>query len=145
MDDEELLLIKHREKNPQYFRIYDERQLNQFKSQAWIKNEQEKKQSTRQIVFKNLKQMLYNFDGHEIDPKNPAFREDVGSFMSIESGISVKVKNKYCDFTGFPSRYTHKESTMRFLEQCHVKVIEKLPFSKVEEVLGWRKAVAALK
>jgi len=64
--------------------------------------------------------MLVNLDGV---PQSDGytnfvqFNEERGSFMNIEAGISVKIKARYCDFTGFPNKYTHKDSGLRYCEQ----------------------------
>ena len=136
-----------RKKNPYIFKIYDERASLKFKSTHWLKKQVSKKASGKMILFKNLKQMLVNFDNAQ--PAGPneeqTFNEELGSYMSIESGISVRVRPRYCDFTGFRNRYTHKETLLRFTQEQHCKAIEKMQNSVVQEILQNRKAVAAFK
>ena len=55
--------------------------------------------------------------------------------MSIDSGISVRIPTKFCDFTGFHSKYRHKVNGLRFTEDNHFTAIEKMQNSKVEEYL----------
>jgi hypothetical protein len=65
--------------------------------------------------------------------------------MSIESGISVKVRAKFCDFTGLTHLYTHKESGLRYSEERHFRAIEKMQNTAIQEQLSFRKAIAVLK
>lgn len=65
--------------------------------------------------------------------------------MSIDSGISVRLPTKFCDFTGFHGRYKHKVNGLRYTNETHFGLIEKMQNSKVEEILSCRKAVALIK
>ena len=71
--------------------------------------------------------MLINFDSsakpteYVLNENVPPFNEELGSYMSIESGISVKRQSKYCDFTGFLNKFTHKQSGLRYTEECHFR------------------------
>ena len=65
--------------------------------------------------------------------------------MSIDCGISVRVQAKYCDFTGFHAKYRHKGNGIRYSEDAHYGMIEKMQNSKVEEYLGCRKVQTLLK
>ena len=65
--------------------------------------------------------------------------------MSIESGISVRIRPRYCDFTGFRNRYTHKQTLLRFTEEAHCKAIEKMQNSAGQEILTNRKAMTVFK
>ena len=116
--DKEIMKVA-RQKNPYIFKVYDERASLKFKSNHWLKQQVAKKASSKNIHFKNLKQMLVNFDGviRAQDELLPTFNEEIGSYMSIESGISVRVRPKYCDFTGFRNRYTHRGCQIRYSEE----------------------------
>ena len=91
--------------------------------------------------------MLLNFDGVPKSENNnePQFNEEMGSYMSIESGFCVKKPKKYCDFTGFPCKYVHKNSGLRYTEEGHYRQIEKMALNKVENYLEIRRAVTVLK
>ena len=98
--------------------------------------------------------MLINFDSsakpceyvsNEAQYQFATFNEELGSYMSIESGISVRRTSRYCDFTGFRNKFTHKVSGLRYREECHFNQIEKMPLSKVEEILSIRKVIAPIK
>jgi hypothetical protein len=98
------------------------------------------------IVFKNLKQILLNYDHQEKTEKDiPTYNPDQGSYMSIEAGISVRVRAKFCDFTGLTHMYTHKESGLRFSEERHFRLIEKMQNTAIQEQLSHRKAILVLK
>ena len=53
----------------------------------------------------NLKQM--------ITAENNKYNHIVGSYGSIEAGISVKPSKRYCEFTGFHARFTDKKTGLR--------------------------------
>ena len=65
--------------------------------------------------------------------------------MSIDSGISVRLPGKYCDFTGFAAKYKHRVNTLRYTEDRHYILMDKMQNSKVEEYLACRKAVNFIK
>jgi hypothetical protein len=65
--------------------------------------------------------------------------------MSIDSGLSVRLPAKYCDFTGFHGKYRHRVNGLRFTEDRHFTQIDKMQNSKVEEVLSCRKAINYIK
>ena len=91
--------------------------------------------------------MLVNFDNAQVAAPNEeqTFNEELGSYMSIEAGISVRVRPRFCDFTGFRNRYTHRETQLRFTREEHYKAVEKMQNSVVQEILQNRRAVAAFK
>ncbi len=139
-----------RAKNPALFRIFDERNTLKFKSLAWMKQQALKKTSSgagggpgknQAHMFKHLKQILLNFDPTDehksyslANPQStiqnaelgPVYNLQKGSYMSIDSGISVRLPAKYCDFTGFPGKYKHKVNTLRFTEDRHYMQMEKM-------------------
>ena len=81
---------------------------------------------------KNLKQIL---------TKNDQFNQDLGSYLSIDSGITVKPQTKYCDITGFQSRYTDRNSGLRFYSSSIIKESEKLSEEIKMQYLEMRKAI----
>lgn len=76
--------------------------------------------------------MLINYDStsrpaeYMLNEMIPPFNEELGSYMSIEAGISVKRPGRFCDFTGFKNRYTHKETGIRYTEESHFNQLEKM-------------------
>eukprot|EP00347_Sterkiella_histriomuscorum_P010417 403376382 len=140
-----------RKKHPILFKIFDERQSLKFKNLVWVKQQAIKKQGQKAHLYKNLKQILTNFDNNPIQEGpitanlGPQYNYELGSFMSIDGGISVKVHHRYCDFTGFFSKYKHKVNGLRFTEDRHYGWIDKMQNSKVEEYLQQRKAFASIK
>ena len=55
-----------RKKFPLLFKIFDERQSLRFKNPSWVKAQAIKKgTSNKAHLFKNLKQILTNFDGNQ--------------------------------------------------------------------------------
>jgi hypothetical protein len=85
------------------------------------------------VLFKNLKQILFNFDNDSTKESKtdqkievPTYNFEKGSYMSIEGGFSVRIRSKYCDFTGFSMKYIHKESGLRYREEKHIRWIEKM-------------------
>jgi len=98
-------------------------------------------------TYKHLKQVLLNFDG-STQPnlqEGPVFNRELGAYMSIDSGISVRLQAKYCDFTGFFAKYKHRVNGLRYTEEGHFQMIEKMQNNKVEEYLQQRKATAFVK
>lgn len=95
--------------------------------------------------------MLINYDSSErpaqyiVNEAQPPYNEELGSFMSIEAGLSVARPPRYCDFSGFRHQYTHKETGIRYTQEKHFYQIEKMQLSKVEEILSIRKIIAPLK
>jgi hypothetical protein len=65
--------------------------------------------------------------------------------MSVDSGISVRLPSKFCDFTGFHGKYKHKINGLRYTEEGHFYQIEKMQNSKVEEIISCRKNVSMFK
>jgi hypothetical protein len=65
--------------------------------------------------------------------------------MSIDSGFSVKVQQKYCDFTGFIAKYRHKSNGLLFTEAIHYGIIEKMQKSKVDEYISCKKGFIFIK
>lgn len=120
-------------KEPYLYSLFVEKSQLRFKSQLYLRNKQ------KVHTYKNLRQILTNYDG-ELQPV-PV----LGSYGSVESGYSVKAKKKYCDFTGFHSGYTHRETGLRYFQVQHCKVINKMQKSKVDELLSYRAAVPVLK
>ena len=53
MDREALVVARNR--FPKIFEIYDERASLKFKSNHWLRKQIAKKQSSRHVIFKNLK------------------------------------------------------------------------------------------
>ena len=53
---------------------------------------------------KNVKQMAGS------DP----YGEDLGSYNSIEAGISTRIQIKYCDFIGFHGKFTDPKTKLRY-------------------------------
>ena len=51
-----------RKKHPFLFKIYEERNALKFKSAQWVKQQALKKANSKVQIFKNLKQILTNFD-----------------------------------------------------------------------------------
>lgn len=92
-----------RSKHPRIFELLDERNESlKFKSMQWQKAQAKNKAEKKVIMFKNLKQILTNFDGAA-----ESINYNQGSYMSIEAGFSVRVRAKFCDFTGFRHKYQH--------------------------------------
>ncbi|CDW75139.1 UNKNOWN [Stylonychia lemnae] len=133
--------------------IYDERQSLKFKSPHWVKQQALKKSNVKVHLYKNLKQILTNFDNNPQNANNqesskdqgPQYNQEIGSYMSIDCGISVRVQPKYCDFTGFFSKYKHKVCGLRYTEDWQYQMIDKMQNSKIEEYLQQRKAFVFLK
>ena len=148
-----------RKKNPVLFKIFDERSSFKFKSPSWLKQQAIKKQNLsgagggnkgNHHIFKNLKQILINFDPDGTDrliqnPEGTQYSQQLGSYMSIDSGISVKIAPRYCDFSGFHAKYKHRINGLRYTEETHYGQIEKMQNSKLEEYLSCRKAVVLFK
>lgn len=89
-------------KEPYLYNLFVEKSQLKFKSQLYLKNK------VKVHTYKNLKNILANFDG-EPQPIPPQ-----GSYGSVESGYLVQAKKKYCDFTGYESKYTHKDTRLRY-------------------------------
>jgi len=95
-----------------------------------------------------LKQILLHFDNVENNGLLDAgsqFNQQLGSYMSIDCGLSVKIPPRYCDFTGFHAKYRHKVNGLRYTQDDHFTAINKMQNSKVEEYLSCRKANTFLK
>lgn len=92
--------------------------------------------------------MLVSFDRAQ-QPINEVatFRDDQGTYMSIESGISVKIKPKYCDFTSFNNKYVSKTTGIRYTELEQYRLIEKMSESqsRICELLAYRRVVPVIK
>ena len=58
-------------------------------------------------TVKNIKQITTN------DPHS----EQLGSYLSIEAGISTKNPIKYCDFIGFHAKYVDPKSKLRYFSR----------------------------
>ena len=65
-----------------------------------------------------------------ITADNTKFRNSIGSYGSIESGISVKPTKKYCVFTGFHSRYCDKKTGLRYFSAELYNTIESMSFEE---------------
>ena len=69
----------------------------------------------------------------------------VGSYMSIDAGISVIPKKRYCDLTGFSGTYMEKKSKMNYCFPEFYEIICDLPEGVKDEHLSLRKANVILK
>ena len=84
---------------------------NNYPRKAALKAESK---SDRKFAFttagknvKNMKQMTSS------DP----YAEQLGSYHSIEAGISTRNPTKYCDFIGFHAKYADPKSKLRYFSQ----------------------------
>jgi INO80 complex subunit C len=84
---------------------------------------------------KNLKQICAN------DPS----QEHLGSYSSIDGGISVKKPIKYCDFTGFHTTYQDPKTGLRYFNNDFYPYVKEIPEGVKNEVLSIRKANVVLK
>ena len=73
----------------------------------------------------NLKQI--------ISAENSKLNNPVGSYNFIESGFSVRPQKKYCDFTGFHSRYTDKKTGLKYFSSDFFNMIESMTFDHLKQ------------
>jgi len=131
-------------KFPFLYKKLQENEKIKFKNPSWVKLQNTKLQS--KATQKSLKQILISFDGiTQIPNMPPTFNQIPGSYMSVDSGISVKVQKKYCDFTGMNAYYFHKGSGLRYSNMEQFEKIDRMGNSKIEEYLNIRKASTAVK
>ena len=64
---------------------------------------------------------------------------------NIEVGPSTKTQKKYCDITGFETKYQDKETRMRFYNTNIYRAIKDMPEPIVNQYLALRKANFVLK
>lgn len=64
----------------------------------------------------------------------------MGSYYSIDGGISVKKPKKYCDFTGFHSTYEDPKSHLRYFNKDFYPYVSSIPDSTRDDYLALRKA-----
>ena len=109
-----------------------------FKSQEWVeKNKDHQKKGGGPIGkhTKNLKQITTN------DPHG----DQLGSYQSIDGGISVKKPVKYCDFTGFHAPYQDPKTSLRYFNNDFYPYVKTIPESVKDEYLAMRKANVVLR
>ena len=85
--------------------------------------------------FKGLKQIL---------EKKEAYGNELGSYGSIDSGISVRPQIKYWDFTGFRGKYTDKHTGLRFYDLPNLKYADKISEETKNQYLEIRKALKTI-
>ncbi|CDW76879.1 UNKNOWN [Stylonychia lemnae] len=105
-----------------------------FKSPEWLEKKEKQKRFTAKHT-KNLKQIC------GIDQ----FGEQLGSYQSIDGGISVKKPNKYCDFTGFHTNYQDPKTSLRYYNIDFYQVVRGLPEGAKNDHLAIRKANVVLR
>ena len=107
-----------------------------FKSEEWVAmRDKGKRGGAASKYTKNLKQILAN------DPNS----DKLGSYTSIDGGISVKRPAKYCDFTGFTTKYQDPKTALRYFNSDFYPYVKTLPDSVKDEYLAIRKANVILK
>ena len=45
---------------------------------------------------------------------NEIYLDQLGSYASIDAGFSIRPAKKYCDFHGFPAKYTCPKTSLRY-------------------------------
>ena len=69
----------------------------------------------------------------------------MGSFNSIDGGITVKKPIKYCDFTGFHANYTDPKTQLRYYDKEFYPICRNMAESAKDDYLSLRKANVILK
>ena len=105
-----------------------------FKNPEWVAKREGKRQAGGKHT-KNLKQITQN------DPHS----DQIGSYSSIDGGISVKKPKKYCDFTGFHSTYEDPKSHLRYFNKDFYPYVTTIPDSTRDDYLALRKANIVLR
>ena len=107
-----------------------------FKSEEWVeKKHRSKKGGPGSKYTRNLKQICAN------DPS----ADQLGSYNSIDGGISVKKAIKYCDFTGFHTSYQDPKTSLRYFNNDFYPYVKTIPDGVKDEYLSLRKANVILK
>ena len=66
--------------------------------------------------------------------------KELGSYNSIESGISTRISVKYCDFIGFHASYTDPKTKLRCFSSDEYQLGRSLPDVTKNKLLAIRKA-----
>jgi hypothetical protein len=105
-----------------------------FKSEVWV-NMRERAKKGGSKHNKNLKQIL----------AGDMEADQLGSYSSIDGGISVKRPAKYCDFTGFSTKYQDPKTGLRYFNTDFYPYVKTIPDSVRDDYLAIRKANIVLK
>eukprot|EP00347_Sterkiella_histriomuscorum_P008069 403346492 len=114
--------------------LLEEKSAFAYKSEEWLEKKEKQKRFQSKHT-KNLKQICGN------DP----YGEQLGSYQSIDGGISVKKPNKYCDFTGFHTNYQDPKTALRYYNNDFYPVVKNIPEGVKNEYLAIRKANVILR
>ena len=76
---------------------------------------------------------------------NDPYAEQLGSYSSIEAGISTRIPTKYCDFFCFHAMYTDPKSKLRYFSQEQYALSRLIAKKTEDELLAVRKANIVLK
>ena len=71
---------------------------------------------------------------------NDAHNNELGSYNSIEAGISTRIQVKYCDFIGFHGKFTDPKTKLRYFSSEQFQVGRHLPETTRNKLLSIRKA-----
>lgn len=69
-----------------------------------------------------------------------SYGESLGSYNSIEAGISTRMALKYCDVSGFSARYTDPKTKLRYFSAEHFQLSKAMPDATRNKLLAIRKA-----
>ncbi|EAS07791.3 chromatin-remodeling complex protein, putative (macronuclear) [Tetrahymena thermophila SB210] len=101
-----------------------------FKNQNWHQRKKQLKVSKNQRQNKNLKQICAS----ELTSRNKF------NYMSIEGPPPLKPQKKYCDITGFESKYKDKSSGLQYHDKYVYEYINtSVSRPMVEQFLSLRK------
>lgn len=66
--------------------------------------------------------------------------DELGSYNSIEAGISTRIPAKYCDFIGFHAKFTDPKTKLRYFSSEEYQMGKNLPDVTKNKLLAIRKA-----
>lgn len=113
---------------------------NSFKNKAWEWRKKEFKQKRNQRHNKNIKQIQLNEaqNGNKYNCKRWFID------MSIEMGKSLVPAQKYCEITGFPTRYKDKSTQMFFADKYVYQYLRSLNKPMQDQYLALRRVNLAV-
>lgn len=94
--------------------------------------------SARSKTWKSSRSLITNEHYDMLPPSLP-------TYANIDAGPSMMPTKKYCDFTGFPAKYTDPVTKLRFVGKEAFRKSRNMPEHKVEEFLSLRNAQIRIK